>query len=72
MPDNSIYFINKVIYLFYKNSQNEQFLLATDFLKWNDQAINHVYTFDLAEREDGTIGIKMPDGGLNDESEQFD
>ena len=60
------------ISLFYKNSQNEQFLLATDFLKWNDQAINHVYTFDLAEREDGTIGIKMPDGGLNDESEQFD
>lgn len=60
------------IYLFYKNAEGERYLLATDFLEWGDKAINHIYTFDLTEREDGSIGIIMPDSELNDKSEEFD
>lgn len=57
--------------LFYTNASNETYLLATSYLEHNP-GTNYVYTFDLTKREDGSIGIIMPDKGMTDEESSFD
>lgn len=57
--------------LYYTDASNETYLLATSFLEFKP-ATNYVYTFDLTEREDGSIGIIIPDKGMTDEESSFD
>lgn len=58
--------------LFYVSDTGENYLLATKFLQWKP-GTNYAFTFDLAEREDGSIGIKMPsDSGMKNEEAMFD
>lgn len=58
--------------LFYTDRNNEKFLLASKFIPYEKCGINHVFTFDLMEREDGSIGIQMPKGDMTDEETGFD
>jgi hypothetical protein len=58
--------------LFYTDKNNETFLLASKFIPYEKCGVNHVFTFDLMEREDGSIGIKMPDDNMTDEETEFD
>lgn len=59
------------IRLYYTNLSNETYLLATSSLEYKS-AVNHIFTFDLTEREDGSIGIQMPDKGMTDQDSFFD
>lgn len=58
--------------LFYTDKNNETFLLASKFIPYEKCGINHVFTFDLMEREDGSIGIKMPNESMKNEETEFD
>lgn len=58
--------------LFYTNDEGEKYLLATKQLqhKYNT---NYVFSFNLTERADGSIGIQMPtEDEMNDEDATFD
>lgn len=58
--------------LFYTDKNNETFLLASKFIPYEKCGVNHVFTFDLMEREDGSIGIQMPNNDMTDEETEFD
>ena len=58
--------------LYYTDTNNETFLLASKFIPYEKCGVNHVFTFDLMEREDGSIGIQMPKDEMTDEKTEFD
>ena len=73
--DSSIIGVSKFssfIDLYYTDKNNETFLLASKFIPYEKCGVNHVFTFDLMEREDGSIGIQMPKGDMTDEETGFD
>ncbi len=59
------------ITLFYTNAKKEKYLLATKNLPYKP-GVNYVFNFSLTEREDGSIGIQIPDDTLTDEVSSFD
>lgn len=56
--------------LFYTSSLGEKYLLATKFLRWK-AGVNYVFNFDLTERSDGSIGIKVPENDEFQDEESF-
>lgn len=56
--------------LFYTSSTGEKYLLATKFLQWK-AGVNYVFNFDLTERSDGSIGIKVPGNEEFQDEESF-
>lgn len=58
--------------LFYTDNNNETFLLASKFIPYEKCGVNHVFTFDLMEREDGSIGIQVPENNMTNEETEFD
>lgn len=60
------------IKLYYKSPNEQRYLLATKYLPWKTNT-NYVFTFDLKEREDGSIGILMPSADENEDVQvEFD
>ena len=56
---------------YYTNDNNEKYLLAMKNLLYKP-GTNYVFNFDITEREDGSIGIQIPDGSYTDEETTFD
>lgn len=60
------------IKLYYKTADEQRFLLATKELEWKTNT-NYIFTFNLDNREDGSIGIIMPsDKSMIDQNVEFD
>lgn len=63
---------NDLIRLYYENSANKRYLLATKNLEWKANT-SFVFTFNLEERSDGSFGILMPSADtIVDEDTTFD
>lgn len=59
------------IKVYYTNDNDEKYLLAMKNLLYKP-GTNYVFNFDITEREDGSIGIQIPDGSYTDEETTFD
>lgn len=57
--------------LFYTNADGEKFLLATKQL-YRKHRTNFIFKFALVDREDGSIGIQMPDEDYENKDTSFD
>lgn len=58
--------------LFYDDEDNQRYLLATKSLAWKPNT-NYVFNFNITEREDGSIGIKLPtESDISEEEVEFD